>query len=118
MLRWEAVENGEPRYLTDGQAALLLLDWGTPQEEVARILRERSPWSLRRETQSLFRLDLQPLALASNGAPLCPYCLAGQGGQVRMRGPIPATPDDGAERVFICDRCSLTMKDRRGSPRR
>ena len=117
-LRWECVENGRPRYLSDRQAALLLVEWGASPEEAGRIIAERLTWSLRPESQSLFRLELRPLVWESNaGAPQCPACLASGRPGVPMRGPVDPGPDAGPERIFVCDDCRLTMKDRRRHPR-
>lgn len=118
MLRWEAVENGQPRYLTDKQAALLMREWGTADPEVDRIIRERRAWSWKRDTQPVFTLELRPIAWDAPDAPPCPSCREAYGVEVRMRGPLAPPPGRGPERIFVCDRCNLTMKDRRRSTRR
>jgi hypothetical protein len=117
-IRWEAVENGQPRYLTDVQAAILMLEWGTSEAEAKRIIEERRPWSWKRETEPIFALELKPLAWDSPGAPVCPSCREEGGIEVSVRGWIAPPPEAGPERILVCRRCKRTMKDRRGSTRR
>ena len=65
-----------------------MLEWGTSEEETKRIIRERRPWSWKRDTVPAFTLELQPLAWDSPTAPVCPSCREAYGIDVPMRGPI------------------------------